>query len=150
MNTQHLFTYIATLGPIGYFVMPGTMATLISLPLLYWFKDHVASLYVYTFLVCLIMCIAFISITQALLGLRRFDDPSEIVIDEMVGCLVTFWGISLSTSSLCIGFLLFRFFDILKYGGVRYFERFAGAWGILLDDIFAGILSNIILRIFFG
>ena len=150
MNKQSFFMYLATLGPVGYFVMPGTMATLVSLPLLYWLKEHIASLYLQAFLLGIITYIAFIAITHTLLGLRRFDDPSEIVVDEMIGCLVTFWGISLSAPSLCMGFLLFRFFDILKYGGVRYFERFAGAWGILLDDIFAGILSNIILRFFFG
>lgn len=150
MNARPLLTRIATLGPIGYLIMPGTMATVISIPLMYWIQEQINSVWLYSLFICGLSYISFICISNALLQLRRFDDPPEIVIDELLGCFVTFWGISLSTPSLLIGFLLFRFFDILKFGGVRYFERFKDAWGIVLDDVAAGILSNIILRMLFG
>ncbi len=76
-------------------------------------------------------------------------DPGCIVIDEFAGMLVTFLGIGFTVSSVIWGFFIFRFFDILKpYYPVGYFEqKFSGGKGIVFDDIAAGIMSNIVLRI---
>lgn len=79
-------------------------------------------------------------------------DPSEVVIDETVGVLVTFsfvtpylnqtmhnWWIYL------VGFILFRFFDIVKFGPVKYFDKMKNAWGVMLDDVVAGTLAGLSL-----
>jgi phosphatidylglycerophosphatase A len=47
------------------------------------------------------------------------------------------------------GFLLFRFFDIVKPLGIRQVERLEGGWGIMLDDILAGVYGNLVLQIVF-
>ncbi len=76
------------------------------------------------------------------------DDRQSIVIDEWVGT-----GIALSTCSfrwpeLIVGFALFRFFDIKKPLGIRWIDqRVKGAWGVMLDDVLAGIYSAIILGV---
>ena len=87
------------------------------------------------------------------------DDPSEVVIDEVAGMLTALWPLSLGLTMLgadpavwpwpgwVLGFLLFRFFDILKPPPVRWAERLPGAAGIMLDDLVAGGLAALITTI---
>jgi phosphatidylglycerophosphatase A len=74
------------------------------------------------------------------------EDPSRVVVDEMVGV----WIALLAASSgnwvhALIAFALFRFFDILKPLGIRKMESVVGGWGVMLDDILAGVYSYITL-----
>lgn len=73
-------------------------------------------------------------------------DPGEIVIDELVGYLVTMIGFPLGWKPLLLGFLLFRCFDICKPWPVNRFnkDRPGGIW-IVLDDVAAGIYAHLIL-----
>ena len=68
-------------------------------------------------------------------------DPSFIVVDEWVGQWITFSFLPVNYTIAILGFLLFRIFDISKAGPVKYFEKLPGAWGVMADDIVAGILS---------
>ena len=82
-------------------------------------------------------------------------DPSKVVIDETAGQLTTFLLVApflqhnLSLSALVVyllGFGLFRFFDILKMGPVKWADsKLKNAWGVMLDDVFAGIFAAIVL-----
>ena len=75
-------------------------------------------------------------------------DPGCIVIDEIAGIMVTLVGIPFTFTSVVAGFFLFRFLDILKPFPIRYLERnIPGGAGIVLDDVAAGIVGNIILRL---
>ena len=69
-------------------------------------------------------------------------DPVYIVIDEFAGVLVTLAGHAVTFRNLAIGFILFRAFDILKPYPVRELERLPGAYGIIADDVLAGILAS--------
>ena len=77
------------------------------------------------------------------------EDPSQTVIDEMVGIWITLLGLPLGWPWLLGGFLLFRFFDILKPLGIRQLERISGGWGIMLDDVLAGVYANLVLQVVF-
>ena len=66
------------------------------------------------------------------------EDPSEVVADEVIGFAVAMFGIGHAGWSYALGFILFRFFDILKPPPVRQTERVPGGAGIVLDDIMAG------------
>ena len=138
---------IATLGPVGYMPAPGTMASIITLPLVYWLRTLFPNQYAYVSIVGLALLASLWIIRKVMLQSRWHHDPSEVVIDEVIGCLLTFWGIALSGKTVLLGFILFRFFDILKIGGIRYLERLPGEWGILFDDVGAGLISNLILRL---
>ena len=72
-------------------------------------------------------------------------DPSFIVVDEWVGQWITFSFLPVNYTIAILGFLLFRFFDISKVGPVKFFEKPPGAWGVMADDIIAGILSMVSL-----
>ena len=75
-------------------------------------------------------------------------DPGCIVIDEVAGMAVTFFAIPFNMYIGFVGFILFRFFDILKPFHIRFLEKRIGVGaGVVIDDIAAGIMSNIILHI---
>lgn len=87
---------------------------------------------------------------------RGAEDPSEIVIDELAGMLIALWplsaGLALTGAAWhvwpwpgwVLGFLLFRFFDIVKPPPVSWAERAPGALGVMLDDIVAGALTALL------
>jgi phosphatidylglycerophosphatase A len=74
-------------------------------------------------------------------------DPSEVVIDEVAGFLLTMLWIPLSWGTLLAGFLLFRLFDIWKPWPAGPAEKLHGGLGIVLDDLVAGLYANLGLRI---
>jgi phosphatidylglycerophosphatase A len=74
-------------------------------------------------------------------------DASAIVIDEVAGMLVTLAGLPLTPLNLAAGFALFRAMDVIKPFPARRIDRnMAGGWGVVLDDVVAGVYSNIFLR----
>ena len=81
--------------------------------------------------------------TQGLLGKT---DPSEVVIDEIAGFLVTMLLLPASLVNVGLGFILFRFFDIVKPWPVRQSERLKGGFGIVVDDLLAGVYAHLCLR----
>ncbi len=77
----------------------------------------------------------------------KAKDPGCIVIDEIAGIGVTFLAIPFNIYWAILGFIVFRFFDILKPFPVNYLEkRFTGGLGVVIDDVAAGIMSNIVLQ----
>ena len=73
-------------------------------------------------------------------------DPRQVVIDEVAGQILTFVATPrVSWIGLIAGFLLFRGFDIIKPFPARRAERIPGGWGIMLDDVVAGLYSLIAL-----
>jgi phosphatidylglycerophosphatase A len=75
------------------------------------------------------------------------NDPPEVVIDEVVGFLFTMFLLPLSLLGLILGFILFRFFDILKPYPIRYLERLRGGLGIVADDLLAALYAHLSTRI---
>ena len=90
-----------------------------------------------------ILCVMFTPKIEKLTGKT---DPGEVVIDEFAGQCVAF-AILAGQSDIWItaiaGFLLFRFFDILKPAPIRNLEKLPKGWGVLLDDLLAGIYAGI-------
>lgn len=149
MNHNEIAATICTLGPVGYFGASGTIATILTLPFVYLLHIYLPDHWYYLAFVVSFAIVALVLSRAALVHIRNKKDPSELVIDEVVGCLLTFWGVALTNQSILVGFLAFRGFDIIKLGLVRYAEYLPGAWGIMADDIVAALLANIILRLLF-
>jgi len=74
-------------------------------------------------------------------------DNSTIVIDEIAGFLVALFLIPFTWGYVAAGFFLFRAFDIVKPWPLRGFERIPGGPGVMLDDLGAGVYTNIVLHI---
>lgn len=77
------------------------------------------------------------------------DDPSHIVVDEVAGYLVTMAFIPPDIKYVVAGFVLFRVFDIVKPFPAGRLEQLHGGYGIVLDDVAAGVWSNIFLHIIY-
>ena len=116
-------------------IASGTFGTLAAIPLIFvpnFFGPFFGSLFWAS------------DLGQKFLGKK---DPSEIVIDEVAGFLVTMFLLPLSWLSLFLGFILFRIFDIIKPFPIRRLEKIKGGAGIVLDDLLAGIYAHIVLRV---
>ena len=72
------------------------------------------------------------------------QDAAPIVIDEIAGMLLTYCAVPVVWLPLVVGFLAFRFFDIVK--PFPQLERLPGGWGIMLDDLCAGLLAQVCVR----
>lgn len=73
------------------------------------------------------------------------EDPSEIIIDEVAGQVITFFMIPLSFKTLIVGFVLFRFFDIVKPFPINDMQELDGGVGVTMDDVLAGVFANVCL-----
>ncbi len=134
----------ATLGYIGYLPAPGTVASLVTVPLAFLLHQYIPSWYLATIIIS--YCIGHV-IVNNVLGLFNEADPSQIVIDELVGCLIALYALPFSWPVWLLAFVLFRFFDIYKFGLVAWSEKLPGATGIMVDDVIAGVLSNLCVRL---
>ena len=74
-------------------------------------------------------------------------DSNRVVVDEVHGMLMALFLVPNDWRYILIAFVLFRFFDIAKPLGIRAMERQPKGWGVMLDDLLAGIYSNVILQI---
>jgi phosphatidylglycerophosphatase A len=126
-------------------VAPGTFGTLTALPLVL-VLSHMGELYEGLALLILVpLAVWSSSLSERCLGR---SDPPEVVVDEVAGFLLTLFLLPLSWLTLCLGFVLFRFFDIAKPFPIRWFEKnLKGGTGVVLDDLMAGIYANLGLRL---
>jgi phosphatidylglycerophosphatase A len=74
-------------------------------------------------------------------------DHQRVVIDEVAGMCIALLWIPVTVVNVVLALLLFRFFDILKPLFIRRLEKWPGGWGVMFDDILAGIYANIVLQI---
>ena len=126
---------------------PGTWGSLVGLVL--FFLLHTLSLEIYLAVVAGIFVIGTFAAGEAEKIMDR-KDPGLVVIDEIVGILITMIAIPATPLAMALGFILFRIFDIWKPFPVNFFDqRFHGGLGIMLDDVMAGIYSLVILQILF-
>jgi len=125
-------------------IAPGTFGTLVALIALYPLSLLKYSNYVLIGFVIIFYILGVVS-TNFLENLWG-KDPSKIVIDEIVGYWIAIIWIPINIKTALIGFVLFRFFDILKPLGIRRLERINGAHGVMLDDVLAGIYTNLIIQ----
>ncbi len=142
--TDKLALWIARLGPIGQIkYAPGTFGSLAAIPFLYLARNNGWVLFA---IFCAFLALGIWSSGRAAqtLGIK---DPSDVVIDEVCGMLVAFFFTPITWPSIAIGFALFRLFDILKPPPIPIFEKLPGGYGIVLDDVAAGLLANTILRL---
>ena len=125
-------------------VVPGTFGSLAALPLVLVLQYLGVWYSVFILAVVTGVAIWASDLTHKLMGQ---NDPKEVVIDEVAGFLLTMLLLPFSWLVLGLGFFLFRFFDILKPYPIRHAERLKGGWGIVLDDLLAGLYACASVRI---
>ena len=139
--------FIATVGYCGYFPFaPGTVgsaAGLLFYLVVWWSGSPV-------FEVALIVGLFAAGVWAGTTAERYFGgvDPGPIVVDEVVGMLITLAFIpGLGWSGALVGFLLFRIFDVIKPFPAARFEQLHGGLGVMADDAMAAVYANLSLRV---
>jgi len=143
---NRLALLIATFGYVGFFpIAPGTAGSFAALALyalVRWIDLPAVEL-------AAIVAVFAVGVwaatrSEVLLG---GTDPGPIVIDEVLGMLMTLAWLPLSLTGVVVGFLLFRIYDVIKPYPARRCEDAPGGWGVMLDDAMAGIYGQVTLRL---
>lgn len=143
---SHVALLISTFGYVGYFpIAPGTagsLAAIVLYAIVRWAGSPIAEL---TMIVFVLAAGVWASTrSERLLGGK---DPGPIVIDEVLGMLITLAFLPLSGLGILAGFLLFRIFDVVKPWPAGGMERLQGGWGVMLDDAVAGLYAQAAMRL---
>jgi phosphatidylglycerophosphatase A len=146
---KRILLCFATFFYIGHLpIAPGTWASLVTTVLVYFIKPYwQAPVY---FQIAVIVLIFMLGIPAASAAEKHFNkkDPRLCVIDEVAGQMVSLLLVPHSISFYIAGFFLFRVFDILKPFPVRNAEKIPGGFGIMLDDIAAGLYALGVLHLY--
>lgn len=146
MKNNRIHKLIATAGGLGYSPKaPGTVGALgaCGIALLLQLSPYYTTLLLILTLVFFALGVLSANKLEAEWG----EDSSKIVIDEVVGLWIAILFVPKGLWYVLIGFVLFRFFDIVKPLYIKRMEYFRAGWGVMMDDVLAGIYSNIILQI---
>lgn len=141
-----LAVFVATAAYCGYVpVAPGTMGSLAGLIvylLVWWLQSRVIE-------IGLIVLLFAAGVWAGTAAERYFGgiDPGPIVIDEVVGMLITLAFIPVGLSAAIAGFVLFRIFDVVKPYPAGRLERLHGGLGVMADDAMAAVYANVMLRV---
>jgi len=136
--------HIATFADTGFFPWaPGTLASALTLPLVYFLQPHPAA---YLAVLALVLLLGTWSSGLAEQALGK-KDPGSVVIDEVAGMMLAAFALPKDWLWLFPAFVLFRLLDIWKPWPIRRLQNLPGGWGIMADDVAAGLLANVILRI---
>ena len=140
--------FITTLFGVGFFPKaPGTAGTFFAMVLYYVLAVvlNINWIIIYTSL----LFITFVSVyliykAEETLG----HDSPKIVIDELIGYFTAVIFLPKTIIVLFLAFIVFRFFDIKKPEPVNVSQKLPGGWGVVIDDVIAGIYTNAVMWIF--
>lgn len=141
-----LAVFLATVGYCGYFpIAPGTVgsaAGLVVYLLVWWTHSAVVE-------IGLIAVLFVVGVWAGTTAEQYFGgiDPGPVVIDEVVGMLITLAFIPVGWSGALAGFVLFRIFDVIKPYPAGRLEQLHGGLGVMADDAMAAVYANVSLRL---
>jgi phosphatidylglycerophosphatase A len=144
-----LAVFLATAGYAGYFpIAPGTVGSAVGVVLygvLRWVQSPVSP----AAEALLILGLFTAGVWAGTIAERYFGgiDPGPIVLDEVVGMLITLAFIPVGLGGALSGFVLFRIFDVIKPFPARRLEALHGGLGVMADDAMAAIYANVALRL---
>ncbi len=143
LNPYHFLGFGFGSGLIPF--MPGTMGSLAAVPLILLMSHLGIFAYV---IVTLISALVGIVICDQVTNDLGVHDHGSIVWDEIAGMMIVFIAIPITWYNVLLGFLLFRVFDILKPWPISFLDKHVhGGFGIMIDDILAGLFALMVLQI---
>ena len=143
---MRLGLFIATCGYLGYVpVAPGTFgsaAGLVVFAAVRWSGSPALELTV-------IILLFAVGVWSANAAERHFGgvDPAPVILDEVVGMLITLAFLPVNVTGAVVGFLLFRLFDVVKPWPANRLEAVHGGLGVMADDAMAGVYGNVAMRL---
>jgi phosphatidylglycerophosphatase A len=140
-------TLFATVLGAGYLPKaPGTFGAAIASICLLPFIGYSTATFSYALLSLAISLTIIGAIVAKKLEPEWGKDPKQYVMDEFVGILFSIITLPISIKTIIISFILFRIFDIWKPLGIRKFEKIPNGWGVMMDDVAAGLVANLCLH----
>lgn len=143
--SRRLALLLSTAFYVGYFpIAPGTAGSAAGL-VVYWVLRQAGSP---AFEVAAIVALFVAGVWSGTEAERHFEteDPGPVVLDEVVGILITLAFLPMSWSVALLGFVVFRVFDVVKPYPSSRFERLPGGLGVMADDAMAAVYSNLVVR----
>jgi phosphatidylglycerophosphatase A len=127
---------------------PGTVATIATIPIWYLLAQFSPFIYMGVTLALVFVGVAAANSYEAI---SDKHDSKEIVIDEVVGYLITMTWLPITWQSAVIGFVVFRVLDIFKPPPIRQLDqKVKGGFGVMVDDIAAGIIGSILMQFLYN
>jgi len=127
-------------------VAPGTVGTLGAIPLVWWLQKQGELPYLFITLLLVVFAIAVAQIYEETVATDH--DPAEFVLDEVVGFLVTMALVPFTWPYILLGFVVFRFLDMVKPWPISWVDRnVPGGFGAVADDLVAGILASLFMQV---
>jgi len=143
---DNISKFIASFFGIGFIpLMPGTFGSLAGAGIYYLLRNN--EFIFYTLLFFLAVAGFMVSAREEIAFKKK--DSRLIVIDEVVGAMISFIAVPFNMLNLVIVFVLFRIFDVFKPYPIRLLEKAPAGFGVILDDVAAGICSNIVFQVAF-
>ncbi|MBI2189321.1 MAG: phosphatidylglycerophosphatase A [Acidobacteria bacterium] len=142
---QRFALLIATGGYVGYVpVAPGTAGSALGLAVLWLVRSTGSPVTEVT----VAAAVAILGTWSAGMAERHFGrvDPGPVVVDEVLGMLVTLLWLPINALGACAGFLVFRLLDIVKPWPARRLEALPRGWGVMADDAMAAVYGYLIMR----
>jgi phosphatidylglycerophosphatase A len=159
MKTKYISYFIGTFFGLGYFPFaPGTIATLMTAIIWYHIPAHyfydttlqTINYHAFNMLSIYVILFYFLGVYTSTICERKYGkDASCIVIDEVIGYLIAILYLQKTLMICLFGFIFFRVFDIAKPMFINRSQKLKAGWGVMTDDVLAGIASNILLQIIF-
>ena len=142
---QRLGLFIATCGYLGYVpVAPGTFGSVLGL-IVFAAVRSTGSVGVELAAIALVFLIGLWAGTVAEHHFGGID-PGPVVLDEVLGMLITLALLPVNTTGAIVGFLVFRVLDVIKPWPSARFERLPGGLGVMADDAMAAVYGNLVMR----
>lgn len=138
---------ISTCLGLGYAPKGGGTLAAIACCMLCYFTGRFNNLYAHVLLPATMLLMAAGVWSSGRMERKWGKDNYRIVIDEVVGMCCTLLFIPVRWPYVLTGLVLFRFFDIAKPLYIRRMEELKGGWGVMMDDVLAGVYSNLILQV---
>ena len=144
MFLRRLGVFIATCAHVGYApVAPGTFGSGVGL-VVYYLVRRQTSTAVELGAIALLLVVGLWSATEAEHHFGGID-PGPVVIDEVIGMLITLALHPVNVVGAIIGFFIFRVLDVVKPWPARRLELLPGGFGVVLDDVMAGVYGNLLM-----
>ena len=138
-----LHKLIATFLGIGYVGKGGGTVAAIACCIIWWFLPTTNfGQAIITIVVC-VLGVWSGNVVEPFWG----KDSSKVVIDEVAGMMLTLLFFPITLKYVLTGLILFRFFDIAKPLFIRKLEKLPGGWGVMADDLAAGVYAHLVLQI---
>ncbi|WP_153797988.1 phosphatidylglycerophosphatase A family protein [Foetidibacter luteolus] len=140
------YQVVATAGGIGYIGKGGGTVAAAAWCIVCFFAPAIENMFLWQVFVISTVCVLG-TWSAGKVEAQWGHDSSRVVIDEVAGMMIALAFVKLTAVNIIAGLILFRFFDIVKPLYIRKAEQLPGGWGVMADDVLAGIYARALLAL---